>query len=398
MRTESTTKPLSIFLVNFDWRDIFQTSFIELHEKLERDRWNANRNNFFFFSWAHTEYTVDNGQYQTTHIHSRSLECLRPLLDIRTIFTIPHIVRKHGLTPDVWSAYDFGSVPALWFAKKRFGGRIIMVVNNQATIYSRTRKFGAIKGVYSWIMERVSARLVDHVLTINETMHEYLLSIGVPKERISVFSMNTITRDQKEIQESKEGSIRVQYHIPQYTKILLSVARLEAEKNYPELLEHFAKLGQGYVLFALGRGSMLDELQTKARELGVSDRVFFPGYVHRNEIWNYYRDADVFVLLSKAEALGVVLWEAMYLSVPVLGSDVPGILESLGTHGERGLVWKHSESGERFKELIEKALTESDERTRMLRDAKEYVETQLKNETTINTVWETYFSHSHEAH
>lgn len=394
--TEKT--PLSVFLVNFDWRDIFHTSFIELHEKLERDRWNADLNSFFFFSWAHTEYEVMEGRYKTVHMHSRYLERVRPLLDIRTFVTIRGVVRKYKLSPQVWSSYDFGSVPALWFAKRCFGGRIIMVVNNQAAIYSRTRKFGKIKGMYSWCMERVSARLVDHVLTINETMREYLLSIGVPKERISVFSMNTITRDQKEIEESKEGIIRAQYGISNDTKILLTVARLEAEKNYPELLEHFASLGEGYALFALGRGSMLEELEEKARELGVSDRVFFPGYVHRDEIWNYYRDADAFVLLSKAEALGVVLWEAMYLSVPVIGSDVPGILESLGVQGERGLIWKHGESGERFKELVEKALAKSDERTRMLKDAKEYVEAQLENETTINTVWDTHYSHTYEVH
>ncbi len=396
MEMTGNTKQLSIFLVNFDWRDIFRASFVELHEKLERDRWNANHNNFFFFSWAHTAYVAQEGRYRTAHIHSRFLERVRPLLDIRTVFTIPRIVRVHGLKPDVWSAYDFGSVPALWFAKRRFGGRIIMVVNNQAEIYSRTRKFGVIKGFYSWCMERISARLVDHVLTINDTMREYLISIGVPKERITVFSMNTITRDAKEIAESKAGVVRAQYHIPKDSKVLLTVARLEAEKNYPVLLENFARLGPGYVLFALGRGSMLEQLQAQAKELGIIDRVFFPGYVHRHEIWNYYRDADVFVLLSKAEALGVVLWEAMHLGVPVIGSDVEGILESLGRKGERGLVWKHGEGEERFVELVCTALTESKERERMLSDAKEYVARQLANETTINTVWEDHFCISYE--
>ncbi len=379
-------RSLLIFYANHDWRNIFQNSFHELHEKLERDRMNADLNSFFFFSYAHVRYVVLDGQYRTAHIKTYLKHC-KPLLDFTSIVRIPFVAWKYGVRPDVWVVGDFGTVLGARIAKRLFGGLLVMSINNQPTIYARTRKFGAVKGLYIALLEHCFHGLVDHYFTINQTLRSYLLSIGVSSAHVSVFSMNTIDRDVRDIKASRQGVIRAQYNISIDTKILLTVARLEVEKNYPELLRHFAALGPGYVLFALGRGSMLVELQEQSRGLGVADRVFFPGYVERKDIWNYYQDADVFVLISKAEALGVVLWEAMYLNVPVVGSNVEGILESLGENGERGLVWKQGESSERFCVLISKALSDSEERTRMLKEAKEYVEAQLRNITTINSVW-----------
>ncbi len=322
------------------------------------------------------------------HQRTFGLEHVRPLLDLYACFAVPYAAWRYRVRPDVWSTYDFGNVPALWVCTKLFGGVLVPVINNQPTIYSGTRRFGRIKQTYSWVVERIGARLVDHVLTLNATMKQYLRGVGVPGDRMTVFSMNTISRDQTDIERAVPGRIRAEYQVPHDAKVLLCVARLEAEKNLDTLLTLFAALGPGYVLFILGRGSLLDPLKRKAEEFGIADRVHFTGYVHRDHIWNYYRDADLFVLLSNAEALGVVLWEAMYLHVPVIGSNVDGIVESVGTNSERGLIWKHGEGPERFKELVVHALADSPERTRMLRQAREFVDDQLRNPASIYTVYE----------
>ena len=189
---------------------------------------------------------------------------------------------------------------------------------------------------------------------------------------------------QKYITEANVGVIRKKYDIPQNSKILLTVARLEAEKNYFRLFELVASLPKEFVLIALGRGSLLESLTAKAQELGISDRVFFAGFVHRDEIWNYYKDADVFVLISKAEALGVVFWEAMYVDVPVVGSDIEGIRETVGTDGDRGKIWKDTDGIEGFRKCISFCTTPSDERHVMLERAKSFVEAQISNTITIN--------------
>lgn len=364
---------------------MFDTSREEFKDKLRRDQLGGNINNFFIFSWARKNYFKTYENFISIH-RKTYLDVFRPLLDMWTILVVIYYVWKNKLRNDVWLCYDFGFVPALWILKKIYGGKLIMCLNNQPRIYSKTRKFGGIKFAYSWFIEKVFSKFVDHFFTINETMRGYIKSLGIDKSRISVFSMNTIERDKAFIEKVQKGSIRKKYNIPDNHKIILTVARLEAEKNYKILLELFAGLGDGYILIALGRGSLLYELQKKCQSLGIQDRVFFPGFVHRNEIWNYYADADIFVLLSKVEALGVVFWEAMYANVPIVGSNVDGIVETIGRDGERGIIWSENKGQEGFKEIINSLSNLNNESRGMILRARKYVDEKILNNLIINDV------------
>lgn len=376
-------EPLSIFMINYDWRDIFRTSMVELKDKLERDRLNPGLNDFFFFSWANASYEKMEGRMRTVH-RKTHLYPLKPVLDAWAAVLVPFVVRKYRLHPRVWMTYDFGMLPALRICKMFFGGTVVLCLNNQPRIYSKTRAFGGLKSFYSSMAEKLWWVLADHFFTINENLKAYLMDVGVPPGRITVFAMNTIDRDLSFIAAAKKGVIRAKYSIPGDAKIVLTVARLEAEKNYPQLLELFAGLGPGHVLICLGRGSLLESLKAQARKLGIEGRVFFPGFVHREEIWNYYADADAFVLLSKAEALGVVFWEAMHMGVPVIGSDADGIVETVGQDKERGRIWRERDGQAGFNQMMRFCFVPGAERDAMLQRAKEYVNKQRDNKVTIN--------------
>ncbi len=379
-------KPVKIFLANCDWRDMFGASHMEFMDKLERDRLGGAFNHFFVFSWARKGYVRTGGRFETVHTNTK-LDKFRPLLDIYALFYLPYIVLKYKVKPDIWLSYDFNFIPALFIAKLLRGGKIYLCLNNQPRIYSGTRSFGIVKSFYSYLLEKSYWRFIDHFLTINSTMSSYIKKLGVKENRISVFSMNTIDRDIKFISKAEKGIIRKKHNIPTHAKVLLTVARLEPEKNYKELLDLFATLPADYYLISLGRGGMLDELRAQCIELGISDRVFFEGFVDRNEIWNYYADSDAFVLISKAEALGVVFWEAMYMNIPVLGGDVLGIKESIGESGDRGCVWKHGGDKREFREIIEFLTGHSHEKKEMLERAKKFVNEQLENKININKIF-----------
>jgi len=370
---------------------MFRSSFDEFRDKLERDRLNPDVNRFFVMSWSGVSYEKIGGQYETIHLKT-SLGSFRPFLDLVTLFQVLSTARRYGKKPDVWMTYDFGFVPALWLAHKYLGGKIVMCLNNQPRIYSATRSFGTLKSAYSWLVEKLFSPLVEHYFTINNTMRSYIEDLGVSPAKITVFSMNTIERDREAISAAKPGRIRARYNIPSETKIIMTVARLEAEKNYPRLLELFAGLGPGYFLIALGRGSLLGELTRQASNLGISSRVIFPGFVDRREIWDYYADADVFVLLSKAEALGVVFWEAMYAGVPVVGSEADGIVETIGEDGDRGRIWREVDEQQGFNQKISFCFNESDERSAMIDKAKRFVEEQISNAININDVYEKLYA------
>ena len=377
-------RSLLLFIVNFDWRDLYRTDRHEFAEKLNRDQLRPDINRYFFFSWGTHHYVSLDGPWQTVHTRTFWLHKLRPLLNLWALILIPYTAWRLHIRPDVWIVYDFGMVPACWIAHALFGGRLFFILNNQPVLYSRTRRFGWLKGWYSYVTERIGVHFVEHFFTLNETMRRYLNNLGVSDDQISFYIVNTIERDMHLITTATHGTIRERLHLPAHTTLLLAVARLEAEKNYPLLLDLFAALSDEYVLVCLGEGSMRGVLEAKRKQLGLESRVYFPGNILREDIWNYYKDADTFVLLSKAEALGIVFWEAMYVTVPVLGAAVDGIMESLGTDGERGRIWRESDGPAGFAERVRFCTTPSIEREAMVKRAKEWVDDRVYDNTTLN--------------
>ena len=67
------------------------------------------------------------------------------------------------------------------------------------------------------------------------------------------------------------------------------------------------------------------------KDLGVENHVKFTGFVPEDELPDYYRMADLFILPTRElEGFGLVTLEAMACGVPVLGTPVGGTQEILG--------------------------------------------------------------------
>jgi glycosyltransferase involved in cell wall biosynthesis len=295
-------------------------------------------------------------------------------------------LKEQNFTPDIIAVYDFGFLPAAWRIKKETDAKIVMVINNMPRLYSAIRKLGWIKSLYSRVLEFLFKKIPDAYFTINDAMKTYLMDLKIPAEKIHMFAMDTINRDMKFIEQSSKGKIRQKYQLAHDAKILVCVARLEAEKGYQRLLTLFAELPHDHYLIILGEGSLRKELEDLADRCGIRARVKMPGFIRRDEIWNYYQDADVFVLLSKVEALGVVVWEAMYMRVPVLGSIAPGIIESTGEHEERGFILRDEEGKKEFIAKVAQCIEHSEKKIAMLDRAYEYVNEKITNKLTLNDI------------
>lgn len=118
---------------------------------------------------------------------------------------------------------------------------------------------------------------------------------------------------------------------------VLAVGRLHHSKGYEVLLEALSQLGDGIHLTLVGDGPEAEKLRDQVRELGLDKRVVFTGSLSENAIIEHMRSADVFVLSSHAEPLGVVLMEAMAMGVAVIGTDAGGVGEIV-TSGKDGLL------------------------------------------------------------
>ncbi len=103
---------------------------------------------------------------------------------------------------------------------------------------------------------------------------------------------------------------------------LLNVARLVPQKGHELLLEAYAKSGLDLSLVIVGDGILRAQLEKKAEALGIADKVFFAG--KRTNPYPWMKQAELFVLASEYEGLGIVLTEALACGTPILSVDSRG--------------------------------------------------------------------------
>jgi glycosyltransferase involved in cell wall biosynthesis len=104
-------------------------------------------------------------------------------------------------------------------------------------------------------------------------------------------------------------------------KYIISVGRLDAQKNQLLLIEAMLDVGKEVELVLLGAGTDMDMLKQRSMELGLYDRVHFLGMVKNP--FKYMSRADAFVLSSKSEGYPNALLEAMACAIPVISTDCP---------------------------------------------------------------------------
>ena len=104
-------------------------------------------------------------------------------------------------------------------------------------------------------------------------------------------------------------------------KRVVSVARLQPQKNQKLLIAAFADFVRQYQDYIFGVGELEEELCRQAARLGIEDKVIFRGFSSnvKQEIW----DSAMFVLSSDYEGISNSMIEALAMGVPVISTDCP---------------------------------------------------------------------------
>ena len=108
---------------------------------------------------------------------------------------------------------------------------------------------------------------------------------------------------------------------------LLYPAEFSGRKDQAMLLRAMKRLPPHIKLLLPGSGELLDACRGLAAQLGVADRVQFPGQVHDIPAW--LGAADIAVSASRSEGLPFNIMEAMACGRPVLATRSGGMPEYL---------------------------------------------------------------------
>ncbi len=123
-------------------------------------------------------------------------------------------------------------------------------------------------------------------------------------------------------------------------KIILALGRLARNKGYDLLIDGFmlvaAREPEARLHLAVGgtdinaaEQKLLAELRERAAATGYGDRIHFGSFVADEDLADYYRAADLFVLCSRYEPFGMTAIEAMASGTPTVVTVHGGLYRAL---------------------------------------------------------------------
>jgi len=286
---------------------------------------------------------VDLCRYLAQQGHRQLVACrpdgqLRPVLDELGIAVQPLVIRNDIDLVAAWhlrgvlQRYAFDIVHfhtarahALAPFLPRRGSRFVATRLMDYPPHFRPR----VQLLYNWS--------VDGVIAISEAIANVLVQAGVDARRLRVIHLG-IDCDRFARSVGHREAARQGWAVRPDEIVLFTAAVLEPRKGHHVLLAAFAELvaaGLPLRWVICGDGTLRAQLEQDVRRRGVGDKVVFCGFSAAVE--RLLPGADVFVLPSLHEGLGIAAIEAMAVGLPVVASRVGGLPEIV-THGETGLL------------------------------------------------------------
>ncbi len=185
------------------------------------------------------------------------------------------------------------------------------------------------------------AASADQIVVSTEHEREQLRKLyGLPYSRLCVIPCGVDLRafSPGSAMERREARQEV---APGKTPMLLFVGRLDPIKGLDLLLESVSLMRTPARLTIVGGNPAgdpeVERLRTRAVELGLGERVNFPGAVPQTDLCRYYRAADALVVASRYESFGLAAVESLACGTPVVAAQVGG-LPSIVRDGENGML------------------------------------------------------------
>ncbi|MBQ3135487.1 MAG: glycosyltransferase family 4 protein [Oscillospiraceae bacterium] len=187
--------------------------------------------------------------------------------------------------------------------------------------------------------ERMVAPVTDLMLTMDRSDYDMARRHGLGK-RVTFIPGMGVDFAQLDTAADMGEDLRRELGIAADATVLFFAGEFSKNKSQNVLIRAMQLLPERVVLVLAGEGTRLERCRSLARELGVNDRVHFPGYVR--DVGRWYAAADVVVPSSRSEGLPFNVMEAMYCGLPVVASAVKGHVD-LVRHEENGLLYPYGD-------------------------------------------------------
>ncbi len=222
---------------------------------------------------------------------------------------------------DIIHAHDWLSFGAGIKAKIKTGKPLIAHVH--ATEYDRGGGHGINPLVYK--LEKEGMELADKIIAVsNFTKNIIVKNYHINPQKIEVVH-NGI-----DIKENESFIENIHNIKANNKKIVLFVGRLTLQKGpdyFIKAAQKVCEYSKNIYFVISGSGDMEHQLIEQVAKNGISDRVFFTGFLRDEELRKAYKISDLFVMPSVSEPFGITPLESLINGTPVLISKQSGVSE-----------------------------------------------------------------------
>ena len=181
-------------------------------------------------------------------------------------------------------------------------------------------------------VEKTLLETADRVVATSPQEKEHMMSLVSSKGNIDIISCGT---DIEQFGSIARSTARRELGIAPETKVVLYVGSFDPGSGIETLVRavSLSAVPKADLKLIIGdrwragesNGKERDRIGSIVKELGLSDITSFPGGLSGDILPAYYAAADVCVVPSHYEPLGLVALEAMACGTPVIASDVGGL-------------------------------------------------------------------------
>ncbi len=247
------------------------------------------------------------------------------------VCNLRHFTEEHDITYQFLHSHYWLSGWAGEFLNSRWNVPHLTMFHTLAALKQEARP----EEQESWLRREVEGQVmnaVDAVIAATEHERQHILDLySAPASHLKVIPCGV---DLEKFHPMPTAEARSRLGLGP-GPILLFVGRMEPLKGASLLLEAagwLAAEGEAHRSMQLvmvggepGGNPEEDRLRRLARDLGIQDRVYFPGVISHAELPLYYNSADACVVPSYYESFGLAALEALSCGVPVIAAPVGGL-------------------------------------------------------------------------
>lgn len=301
-----------------------------------------------------------------------------------------NIIYKNYPFIPIWPISKFKGKIAYQFLSKK----ISKIIDGETIIHAN---FSSPAGVFANYLTKNTKN--EFTLTVHED-HNWLVSevnsnnpylidtwtnaksiIRVNKldnELLSQFNKNVITIpngfNHRKFKHLDKDKSKKELNVEIGKKVIVNIGFYVDQKNQKLLIDAISSLSKeiknNLKCFIIGGGPKKEELLKDVTRNNLEEVISIVGQVNQDQLPLYLNAADVFCLSSNSEGNPTVMFEALGVGIPYVGTNVGGVPEII-TSDKYGLLCEPNQK-ESLKEIIEIGLMKKWDRNEIIEYAKQF--------------------------